>query len=228
LTALNDPGLNIITAEDPIEYSLGGVNQLQVNERVGLTFASALRSYLRQDPNIIMVGEIRDLETAEIAIHASLTGHLVLSTVHTNSAAATVTRLTNMDVEPFLIASTLLAVQSQRLLRKICPKCRKEAEYPDEAVTDAGLNPKKLEFILYKGDGCKYCRGTGYKGRIGVFETLLVTAPIREAILNRASNTAIEKAAVEDGMITLRDSALNKLKEGVTTLEEVIRETKVE
>jgi type IV pilus assembly protein PilB len=175
-----------------------------------------------------MVGEIRDLETAEIAIRASLTGHLVLSTVHTNSAAATVTRLINMDVEPFLIASTLLAVESQRLLRKVCPKCRKEVEYSDEVLTDAGLDPKKLDFKLYKGDGCKHCRGTGYKGRIGVFETLLVTAPIREAILNRATNIEIEKKAIEEGMLTLRDSALSKLREGITTLEEVIRETKVE
>jgi type IV pilus assembly protein PilB len=228
LTELNDPGLNITTAEDPIEYSLGGINQLQVNERINLTFASALRSYLRQDPNIIMVGEIRDLETAEIAIRASLTGHLVLSTVHTNSAAATVTRLINMDVEPFLIASTLLAVESQRLLRKVCPKCRKEVEYSDEVLIDAGLNPKKVDFKLYKGDGCKHCRGTGYKGRIGVFETLLVTAPIREAILKRATNIEIEKKAIEEGMLTLRDSALSKLRQGITTLEEVIRETKVE
>jgi type IV pilus assembly protein PilB len=227
LTELNDPGLNIITAEDPIEYSLGGINQLQVNERINLTFASALRSYLRQDPNIIMVGEIRDLETAEIAIRASLTGHLVLSTVHTNSAAATVTRLINMDVEPFLIASTLLAVESQRLLRKVCPKCRKEVEYADEVLIDAGLDPKKVDFKLYRGDGCKHCRGTGYKGRIGVFETLLVTAPVREAIVRKATNTEIEKIAVEEGMLTLRESALSKLREGVTTLEEVIRETKV-
>ena len=228
MTELNDPGLNIITAEDPIEYSLGGINQLQVNERIGLTFASALRAYLRQDPNIIMVGEIRDLETAEIAIRASLTGHLVLSTVHTNSAAATVTRLINMDVEPFLIASTLLAVESQRLLRKVCPKCRKEVEYSNEVLTDAGLNPKKIDFKLYRGDGCKHCRGTGYKGRIGVFETMLVTGSIRESILEKASNIDIEKTALKEGMISLRDSALNKLREGVTTLEEVIRETKVE
>lgn len=227
LTELNDPGLNIITAEDPIEYSLAGINQLQVNERINLTFASALRSYLRQDPNIIMVGEIRDLETAEIAIRASLTGHLVLSTVHTNSAAATVTRLVNMDVEPFLIASTLLAVQSQRLLRKVCPKCSKETEYGDEVLTDAGLDPKKIDFKLYKGDGCKNCRGTGYKGRIGVFETLLVTGPIRDAILRRATNIEIEKIGVDSGMLTLRESALRKLREGVTSLEEVIRETKV-
>lgn len=227
MTELNDPGLNIITAEDPIEYSLAGISQLQVNERIGLTFASALRSYLRQDPNIVMVGEIRDLETAEIAIRASLTGHLVLSTVHTNSAAATITRLINMDVEPFLISSTLLAVESQRLLRKVCPKCRKEVEYPEEALTDAGLNPKKVDFKLYRGEGCKHCRGTGYKGRIGVFETMLVTAHIRDAILRKASNAEIEKSAVSDGMITLRESALNKLRDGVTTLEEVIRETKV-
>jgi type IV pilus assembly protein PilB len=228
LTELNDPGLNIITAEDPIEYSLGGVNQLQVNERIHLTFASALRAYLRQDPNIIMVGEIRDLETAEIAIRASLTGHLVLSTVHTNSASATITRLINMDVEPFLIASTLLAVQSQRLLRKICPKCSKEVEYTDAVMLDAGIDPKKIDFKLYRGDGCKHCRGTGYKGRIGVFETLLVTGPIRDAILRRATNIEIEKIGVENGMVTLRDSALRKLREGITSLEEVIRETKVE
>ncbi len=228
LTELNDPGLNIITAEDPIEYSLGGINQLQVNERINLTFASALRSYLRQDPNIIMVGEIRDLETAEIAIRASLTGHLVLSTVHTNSAAATVTRLINMDVEPFLIASTLLAVESQRLLRKVCPKCRKEIKHSDEVLMDAGLDPKKVDFKIYRGEGCKHCRGTGYKGRIGVFETLLVTGTIREAILQKATNMEIEKKAIEEGMLTLRESALRKLREGVTTLEEVIRETKVE
>ena len=228
LTELNDPGLNIITAEDPIEYSLTGISQLQVNERIGLTFASALRAYLRQDPNIIMVGEIRDLETAEIAIRASLTGHLVLSTVHTNSAAATVTRLVNMDVEPFLIASTLLAVQSQRLLRKTCTECRETVEYPDEALLDAGLDPKNLGFKLYRGNGCKYCRGTGYRGRIGAFETMLITGPIREAILRGASNADIEQTAVENGMITLRESALTKLRDGVTTLEEVIRETKVE
>jgi type IV pilus assembly protein PilB len=174
-----------------------------------------------------MVGEIRDLETAEIAIRASLTGHLVLSTVHTNSAAATITRLINMNVEPFLIASTLLAVQSQRLLRKVCPKCRKEVEYPEEVLIDAGIDPKRLDYKLYKGDGCKHCRGTGYKGRIGAFETMLVTAPIREAILRQATNTEIEKTAIENGMTTLRESALSKLHDGITTLEEVIRETKV-
>ncbi len=227
ITELNDPGLNIITAEDPIEYSLMGINQLQVNERIGLTFAGALRSYLRQDPNIIMVGEIRDLETAQIAIRASLTGHLVLSTVHTNSAAATVVRLVNMDVEPFLIASTVLAVESQRLLRRVCDKCRKDTTYPDEVLEDAGLNPKEVDFPLYRGEGCTGCRGTGYRGRIGIFENMLVTARIRRMILKHATTEEIEKAAVKEGMVTLRESALAKLRNGLTTVEEVIRETKV-
>ncbi|KPJ72520.1 type II secretion system protein GspE [candidate division TA06 bacterium DG_78] len=227
LTELNDPGLNIITAEDPIEYSLMGINQLQVHERIGLTFASALRAYLRQDPNIIMVGEIRDLETAEIAIRASLTGHLVLSTVHTNSAAATVTRLINMNVEPFLVASTLLAVQSQRLVRKICNQCQQEVTYSDEVLRDAGLEPKKFDFPLYRGEGCEDCRGTGYKGRVGIFENMLITPKIRELILKREQASEIEKSSVEDGMITLHESALCKLRDGLTTVEEVIRETKV-
>jgi type IV pilus assembly protein PilB len=161
LTELNDPSLNIITAEDPIEYSLYGINQLQVHERIGLTFASALRSYLRQDPNIIMVGEIRDLETTQISIRASLTGHLVLSTVHTNSAGATVTRLINMDVEPFLIASTVLAIESQRLLRKVCSKCRQEVKYPDEVLMDAGLEPGKIDYPLVRGEKHDdYCQDT--------------------------------------------------------------------
>lgn len=228
LTELNDPGLNITTAEDPIEYSLMGINQLQVNEKIGLTFASALRAYLRQDPNIIMVGEIRDLETAEIAIRASLTGHLVLSTVHTNSAAATITRLVNMDIEPFLIASTLLSVLSQRLLRKICMKCKNEVKYPPEMLLDAGIDPKIIDFPLYRGEGCKECRGTGYKGRIGVFENMLVTSRIRDLILKRAPAEEIEKAAIEEGMLTLRWSALEKLRQGLTSVEEVIRETRVE
>lgn len=227
LTELNDPGLNITTAEDPIEYSLHGINQLQVNEKIGLTFASALRSYLRQDPNIIMVGEIRDLETAQIAIRASLTGHLVMSTVHTNSAAATVTRLVNMDVEPFLIASTVLAVESQRLLRKICDKCRVETEYPEEILIDAGLDPKNLDFQLYKGEGCTNCRGTGYKGRIGIFENMIINAPIRELILANATAAEIEGESVKNGMITLRDAALMKLRDGLVSIEEVIKETKI-
>ncbi|HEX7320771.1 MAG TPA: type IV-A pilus assembly ATPase PilB [bacterium] len=228
LVELNDISTNITTAEDPIEYSLTGINQLQVNEKIGLTFASALRSYLRQDPNIIMVGEIRDLETAEIAIRASLTGHLVLSTVHTNSAAATITRLVNMEIEPFLIASTILAVISQRLLRKLCTKCRIETKYAPEVMIDAGIDPKKIDHPLFKGEGCQECRGTGYKGRIGVFENMVVTAKIRDMILQRVPTAEIERAAVQEGMMTLRQSALAKLRQGVTTVEEVIRETMVE
>ncbi|HID32947.1 MAG TPA: type II secretion system protein GspE, partial [bacterium (Candidatus Stahlbacteria)] len=228
LLELNDPGINITTAEDPIEYSLHGINQVQMKERVGLTFASALRSYLRQDPNIIMVGEIRDTETAEIAIRASLTGHLVLSSVHTNSAAATITRLVNMDVEPFLIASSLLCVQSQRLVRKICPECREEVEVPKELLIDAGIDPEKTDFPFYQGRGCKRCRGTGYFGRIGIFEVMLVTKKIRELIVKKAPTNEIEKTGIEEGMISLREAALRKLREGITTIEEVIRETKVE
>lgn len=228
LLELNDPGINITTAEDPIEYSLHGINQVQMKEQVGLTFASALRSYLRQDPNIIMVGEIRDTETAEIAIRASLTGHLVLSSVHTNSAAATITRLVNMDVEPFLIASSLLCVQSQRLVRKICPECREEVEVPKELLIDAGIDPEKTDFPFYQGRGCKRCRGTGYFGRIGIFEVMLVTKKIRELIVKKAPTNEIEKTGIEEGMISLREAALRKLREGITTIEEVIRETKVE
>lgn len=227
LTELNDPGLNIITAEDPIEYSLHGINQLQVHEKIGLTFASALRSYLRQDPNIIMVGEIRDLETAQISIRASLTGHLVLSTVHTNSAGATVIRLTNMNVESFLIASTVLAISSQRLLRKVCGKCRQEVKYPDEVLMDAGLEPGKIDYPLVHGEGCEHCRGTGYKGRIGIFENMMITAKIRDLILKGATSEELEKTAVEQGMETLHDSAIHKLEHGLTSVEEVIRETKV-
>ncbi|MBA7487099.1 hypothetical protein ES705_04660 [subsurface metagenome] len=227
LKELNDPGINIITAEDPIEYSLMGINQLQVNEHIGLTFASALREYLRQDPNIIMVGEIRDLETAQISIRASLTGHLVISTVHTNSAAATVTRLVNMNVESYLIASTVLAIESQRLLRKICEKCRKEKKYPDDILQDAGIDPKKLDFPLYQGEGCENCRGTGYKGRIGIFENMIITSEIRDLILQGAASAQLEKKAIEEGMITLHESAKLKLEQGLTTIEEVIRETMV-
>ncbi|RKX71166.1 type IV-A pilus assembly ATPase PilB [candidate division WOR-3 bacterium] len=228
LLELNDPGVNITTAEDPIEYSLHGINQVQMKEQVGLTFASALRSYLRQDPNIIMVGEIRDTETAEIAIRASLTGHLVLSSVHTNSAAATITRLVNMDVEPFLIASSLLAVESQRLVRKICPECKEEVEVPKEILIDAGIDPEKIDFPLYRGAGCKKCRGTGYFGRTGIFEVMLITKRIRELIVKKAPTYEIEKAGIEEGMIPLREAGLRKLREGITTVEEVIRETKVE
>jgi type II secretory ATPase GspE/PulE/Tfp pilus assembly ATPase PilB-like protein len=174
-----------------------------------------------------MVGEIRDLETTQISIRASLTGHLVLSTVHTNSAGATVTRLINMDVEPFLIASTVLAIESQRLLRKVCSKCRQEVKYPDEVLMDAGLEPGKIDYPLVRGEGCEHCRGTGYKGRIGIFENMMITAKIRDLILKGATSEELEKTAVEQGMETLHDSAIRKLEHGLTSVEEVIRETKL-
>jgi type IV pilus assembly protein PilB len=226
LNRINTPEVNITTAEDPVEYSLLGVNQVQMKEQVGLSFASALRSFLRQDPNIIMVGEIRDYETAEIAIRASLTGHLVLSTVHTNTAAATITRLINMKVEPFLIASTLNLVEAQRLVRKICQNCVAPVKVAPEKLRSVGIDPKRLEGVdLLKGSGCPACNNTGYRGRTGIFEVMEVSPRIRELILDRAPSTVIEEVAVEEGMVTLRDAAILKLKRGITDLEEVIRET---
>ncbi|MEO0240495.1 MAG: ATPase, T2SS/T4P/T4SS family [candidate division WOR-3 bacterium] len=230
LTELNSIEVNISTVEDPVEFTLMGINQVQVKEEVGMTFASGLRAFLRQDPDIIMVGEIRDFETAEIAIRASLTGHLVLSTVHTNTAAATVTRLINMEIEPFLIASTLLVVSSQRLVRKICESCKVPYQ-PEKAILyELSPNPEEVfkGVTFYKGSGCKKCHGTGYKGRIGLFEVLPVTKRIRELILERAPTHIIEKAAIEEGMLTLRESGIRKIKAGVTTPEEIIKETKME
>ncbi|RKZ22946.1 type IV-A pilus assembly ATPase PilB [bacterium] len=225
LNEINDPGINITTAEDPVEYSLMGINQLQVNESIGLTFASALRAYLRQDPDVIMVGEIRDKETTEIAIRAALTGHLVLSTVHTNTAAATITRLINMGVEPFLIASTLILVVSQRLLRKVCEHCKVKHDISDEELIKLGFDPERLRGKLYKGTGCPKCENTGYRGRTGIFEVLPVTQRIKSLILDRATDDEIEQAAVEEGMITLREAAIRKALAGITDIYEVARET---
>ncbi len=223
---INNPEINITTAEDPIEFSLMGVNQLQVNESVGLTFASALRAYLRQDPNVIMVGEIRDRETAEIAIRASLTGHLVLSSVHTNSAAGTITRLINMGVEPFLIASTVNLVASQRLLRRVCEHCKVQDNTAEEELKRMGINPAELEGApIYKGTGCEKCGGTGYKGMVGIFEVLEVTNEVRRGILNNLSTDELQKLAVESGMVTLRQAAIRKLKEGIVDVLEVVKET---
>ncbi len=230
LTELNSIEVNISTVEDPVEFTLMGINQVQVKEEVGMTFASGLRAFLRQDPDIIMVGEIRDFETAEIAIRASLTGHLVLSTVHTNTAAATITRLINMEIEPFLIASTLLVVSSQRLVRKICEACK--VPYNPEKALLYELSPNPDEVFkgvtFYKGSGCKKCHGTGYKGRVGLFEVLPVTKRIRELILEKAPTHIIEKAGIEEGMLTLRESGIRKIKAGITTVEEIIKETKME
>ncbi|RKX66022.1 type II secretion system protein GspE [candidate division TA06 bacterium] len=228
LDEINDVGINITTAEDPIEYTIEGINQLQVRESIGLTFASALRAYLRQDPNVIMVGEIRDKETAEIAIRASLTGHLVLSTMHTNGAAATVTRIVNMGIEPFLVASTLNLVISQRLIRKICKNCKYEVEIDPNVLKAASIDPDSLKGIkFYKGRGCKVCMNTGYKGMVGIFEILQVTSKIREAILERKSTDELQEIAIKEGMLSLRQAAVEKLKEGVTDIENVIKETSI-
>lgn len=226
LQEVNKPDVNIMTAEEPVEYSLMGINQVAVHEDGGTTFGAALKAFLRQDPNIIMVGEIRDKETAEIAIRASLTGHLVLSTVHTNSAALSVTRLVDMGVEPFMISSSLLVVESQRLVRKICPNC-KEPYKPDQRLIEEFVHSKidmsKANFM--KGRGCSECRNTGYKGRVALAEILPITPAIRELIMRRATSTEIEAKAMEEGMPTLRMDGATKMMNGVTTIDEVIKET---
>jgi type IV pilus assembly protein PilB len=226
LQSLNQTDTNIMTAEDPVEFNLQGINQVQMKEQIGLNFAAALRSFLRQDPNIILVGEIRDFETAEIAIKASLTGHMVLSTLHTNDAPSTISRLMNMGIEPFLVATSVNLIQAQRLIRRICANCKEEHSVPAEALVDVGFSPEEArEIKTYKGAGCEVCNNTGYKGRIGLYEVLEVTDEIRELILIGASALELRKRAIEEGMITLRGSGLQKIRNGVTTIEEVVRET---
>jgi type IV pilus assembly protein PilB len=226
LQSLNTPQTNIMTAEDPVEFNLHGINQVQMKEQIGLNFAAALRSFLRQDPNIILVGEIRDFETAEIAIKAALTGHLVLSTLHTNDAPSTISRLMNMGIEPFLVATSVNLIQAQRLIRRICKECRTENPMPAEALVEVGFKPEEARQLkTYKGVGCQACNGTGYKGRVGLYETMEVTDDIRELILIGASSLELRKKAIDDGMISLRESGLHKIRNGVTTLEEVVRET---
>ncbi len=226
LSKLNSPEKNILTIEDPVEYELAGITQSMVNTKANMTFASALRSFLRQDPNIIMVGEIRDAETALIAIEAALTGHLVLSTLHTNDAPGSIARLLDMGVESFLIASSVAGVLAQRLLRTICPKCKEPYTPPRDAIKRLGMSLdllEKTEITFYRGRGCDYCNGSGYKGRVGVYELMTVTDKVRELILARASSYAIREAAVEAGMRTLRDDAMEKILLGMTTLEESLR-----
>lgn len=226
LNRLNTPETNIMTAEDPVEYNFRGINQVQIKEQIGLTFAAALRSFLRQDPNIILVGEIRDFETTEIAIKAALTGHLVLSTVHTNDAPSTISRLLNMGIEPFLVATSVHLICAQRLIRKICRECRAEVKTPLQTLINAGFTPEEAKNIqTFKGEGCKACNGTGYKGRVGLYEVMEISEQIQELILVGASAREIRRKAVEEGMITLRQSGLVKLKNGMTTLDEVLRET---
>jgi type IV pilus assembly protein PilB len=226
LNRLNTPETNIMTAEDPVEYNFRGINQVQIKEQIGLTFAAALRSFLRQDPNIIFVGEIRDFETTEIAIKAALTGHLVLSTVHTNDAPSTISRLLNMGIEPFLVATSVHLICAQRLIRKICNECKTEIKTPLQTLIDIGFSPEEAKNIqTFKGEGCKTCNGTGYKGRIGLYEVMEVSDAIQELILVGATAREIKRKAVEEGMLTLRQSGLNKIKAGITTLDEVLRET---
>jgi type IV pilus assembly protein PilB len=226
VSLLNKPDTNIITAEDPVEFQLQGVNQVQMKESIGLNFAAALRAFLRQDPNVILVGEIRDFETAEIAIKAALTGHLVLSTLHTNGAPETISRLMNMGIEPFLVATAVHLICAQRLIRRICIECREEVPMPIQAKIDAGFTPEEAKTAkIFKGKGCPVCNGTGYKGRAGLYEVMEIDDEIRELILIGASAVELKKKAIERGMITLRRSGLVKVKEGVSTLEEVARET---
>jgi type IV pilus assembly protein PilB len=226
LQSLNTVQTNIMTAEDPVEFNLMGINQVQMKEQIGLNFAAALRSFLRQDPNIILVGEIRDFETAEIAIKAALTGHLVLSTLHTNDAPSTISRLMNMGIEPFLVATSVNLIQAQRLIRRVCKDCKREHPTPPEALIEVGFSAEEAKTLkTYKGKGCSTCNNTGYKGRIGLYEVMEVNDEIRELILIGASSLELRKKAIEDGMITLRESGLHKIRGGLTTLEEVVRET---
>lgn len=226
LNHLNKPGINIMTAEDPVEYNFMGINQVQVREEIGLTFASALRSFLRQDPDIIMVGEIRDFETAEIAVKAALTGHLVLSTLHTNDAPSTVSRLLNMGIEPFLVSSSVILILAQRLSRKICSQCKEEEKLSPHALIKVGFSEEEANSIkCYRGKGCSACNNTGYKGRIALYEVMPISDEIRELILEGASANEIKKTAIRLGMKTLRMSGLTKVKEGITSIEEVLRVT---
>lgn len=224
LSKLNDSQRNIMTAEDPVEYNIDGINQVQVRDAVGLTFASALKAFLRQDPNIVMVGEIRDLETGGIATKAALTGHLVLSTLHTNDAPSTVNRMIDMGIEPFLVASSTILIMAQRLVRRICGNCKEEIKLSEEALSDLKL---KAGTSVYKGKGCDQCNGTGYSGRQGLYEVMPITPEIRELILDRAATPEIQKLAIKQGMLTLREDGLIKVAKGITTVEEVLRETAV-
>ena len=226
LGRVNTPEVNIMTAEDPVEFQLPGINQVQMKESIGLNFAAALRSFLRQDPNIILVGEIRDFETAEIAIKAALTGHLVLSTLHTNDAPSTISRLMNMGIEPFLVATSVNVIAAQRLVRRACAGCKEETDTPIQTLLSVGFAEAEATGVkVYKGRGCEKCGGTGYKGRVGLFEVMDVTEDIRELILSGATAVELRRKAIEEGMITLRQSGLQKIREGVTTIEEVVRET---
>jgi len=226
ISRLNTPVSNIMTVEDPIEFHIYGINQVQVHESIGLTFATVLRSFLRQDPNIILVGEIRDNETAAIAVKASLTGHLVLSTLHTNDAPSAVSRLVDMDIDPYLVATSVILVAAQRLVRRICSNCKEEVNMTPTALANIGFTEEEANTVkIYSGRGCNKCNNTGYKGRVGLYEIMPVSPSIRDLIFANAGAAEIQKKALEEGMITLRQSGLRKIKQGITTMEEVFKET---
>ena len=226
LSRVNTPEVNVMTAEDPVEYNLDGINQVLVHEDVGLSFAAALKAFLRQDPNIIMVGEIRDIETASIAVKAALTGHLVLSTLHTNDAPSAIGRMIDMGVEPFLVASSVNIILAQRLVRRVCSACKQEITLMDEVIRELQLTPEDAAHAkFYEGAGCVDCNNTGYRGRQGVYEVMPISSRVRELILERASAAEIKRQAISEGMLTLRRDALEKLKRGMTTAEEVLKET---
>jgi len=226
LSRINTPETNIMTAEDPVEFNLVGVNQVQMKDQIGLNFAAALRSFLRQDPNIILVGEIRDFETAEVAIKAALTGHLVLSTLHTNDAPSSINRMMNMGIEPFLVASSVNLIAAQRLVRRICAGCKEAYEVPEQALVDLGFSTQEAKTIKpFKGRGCERCSGTGFKGRVALYEVMDVDEDVRELILSGGSANELRQQSLSNGMISLRASGLEKIRDGVTTIEEVMRET---
>ncbi|MGB3341875.1 MAG: type IV-A pilus assembly ATPase PilB [bacterium] len=226
LARLNKPKRQIMTIEDPVEYNLHGINQIQVHEEIGLSFASALRAFLRQSPNIILVGEIRDSETAEIAIRAALTGHLVFSTIHTNDAPTTINRLIDIGIKPYLVSSALVLIQAQRLVRRICPKCKEKIKVSEKLLEDAGI-PKGTfsDDTVYKGKGCSHCQQTGYKGRVGLYEVMPISSEMRQMILKGTSADRIAAQADKEGMITLRMDGIEKIRQGITTIEELMRET---
>jgi type IV pilus assembly protein PilB len=226
LSRVNTPEVNVLTAEDPVEYNLDGINQVLVNDDVGLSFAAALKSFLRQDPNIIMVGEIRDTDTASIAVKAALTGHLVLSTLHTNDAPSAIGRLIDMSIEPFLVASSVNLVLAQRLVRRVCASCKQQIDPNEEVMRELQMRPDQLEgATFFEGAGCVECNNTGYRGRQGVYEVMPISTSIRDLILTRASSNAIKTKAIEEGMLTLRRDAIEKYRRGLTTAEEVLKET---
>jgi type IV pilus assembly protein PilB len=228
LSELNKVDANISTAEDPVEYNLHGINQVQMHDEIGLNFAMSLRAFLRQDPDIIMVGEIRDFETAEIAVKAALTGHLVLSTLHTNDAPATISRLLNMGVEPFLITASVNLVLAQRLARKVCNDCKQPFTVDAQALKEVGFTPDQIQKAtgkLQKGAGCRTCNGSGYKGRVALYEVMRFNDSLKEMVLQGSSTAELKLAAIKQGMVTLRMAGIAKVLDGVTTTEEILRVT---